>query len=137
MKKLTLPFFSFDKKTNRLKQWFCFPKMEHFKAWSLSSRYKTNCKTIINYFQERTTTINSSTQIMNVNGATYTTKHQNQLLHGLTDHQVSVMITTLVRSKTPVKVGTVLVRNTVVKHRIRSPVVYRVLYAMVMEHAGI
>ena len=74
---------------------------------------------------------------MNVNGATYTTKHQNQLLHGLTDHQVSVMITTLVRSKTPVKVGTVLVRNTVVKHRIRSPVVYRVLYAMVMEHVGI
>ena len=66
----------------------------------------------------------------------YTKIHQNQFSHGLTDHPVSVMITTLVRSKTPVEMGTVWVQNTVVKHLIRSPVVYRVLNALVMEHVG-
>ena len=66
----------------------------------------------------------------------YTTKDQNQMLNGLTDHPVSVMIATVVQSKTPVEVGTVWVRNTVVKHRIRSPVAYRDRNALVMAHVG-
>ncbi len=74
---------------------------------------------------------------MNVNGATYRTKHPNQFSHGQTDHQLLAMITMLARSKTFVKTASVWVSNTAVENRIRSPVVYKVLNASAMEHVGI
>ncbi len=74
---------------------------------------------------------------MNVNGATYMTKHRNQFSHGQTDHQLLAMIAMLARSKTSVKTASVWVSNTDVKNRIRSPVVYKVLNVTAMEHVGI
>jgi hypothetical protein len=73
---------------------------------------------------------------MNVNGATYMTKHPNQFSHGLTNRQLFAMITTPVQSKISVKMATVWVPSTAVKHPIRSPVVYRLLNVLVMEHVG-
>jgi hypothetical protein len=70
---------------------------------------------------------------MNVNCATYMTKHPNQFSHGLTDGQSHAMIVTPVQSKMFVKMAAVWEPYTVVKYRIRSPVVCRVLNALVME----
>ena len=71
---------------------------------------------------------------MNANGVTSMTKHQDQFMHGLTDLQFPAMITTPVQSKITVKMATVLVAHTAANYRTRSPVVYSVLNAMVMEH---
>jgi hypothetical protein len=74
---------------------------------------------------------------MNANGVTYMITHPNQFSHGQTDHQLFAMIITPAQSKTSVKMATVWVPNTAVKHPIRSPVVYRVLNALVMGHVEI
>ena len=67
---------------------------------------------------------------------TSTIKHQGQFLHGRTDRQFSVMTIIPVRFEMSVKMATAWAPNTVVQHRIRNPVVYRVQSAMVMEHVG-
>ena len=73
---------------------------------------------------------------MNVKFATSTIKHQGQAPCGRTDRQVSVMTIIPVRFKMSVKMATAWAPNTVVKHRIRNPVVYRIRSAMVMEHVA-
>ena len=86
------------------------------------------------FAQEEIAIINSSTQIMNVEFAISTIKHQGQIPYGRIDHQVSVMTIITVPFKMSVKMATAWAPNTVVKHRIRNPVVYRIQSAMVMEH---
>ena len=62
------------------------------------------------------------------------TKHQDQYMHGPTDRLYLAMTTTPVQSKISVKMATALVAHTAANHRIRNPVVYSVLNAMVMVH---
>ena len=70
---------------------------------------------------------------MNVKFVIYTIKHQSQVPCGRTDRQFSVMIIIPARFKISVKMATAGALNTVVKHHIRCPAVYRVQSVMVME----
>ena len=71
---------------------------------------------------------------MNVNGATFMTVQQNQILHGPTAHQFLVMITTRAQRKICVKMASAWARNTPVELLILNPVVYGVQSVTVMEH---
>ena len=74
---------------------------------------------------------------MNVNGVTFTTTCQNLYLHGPIDHQLLAMITMPVRSWMSAKMVSAKVSNIPVKGPIRSPVVFKVLSVLAMEHADI
>ena len=87
--------------------------------------------------QEETTTINSQTQAINVNGVICMIKYLNQVLYGPINPRLLVTIAMPARNKIFVTTADVSERHTVASHRTRNPVAYSVLSALVTGHVEI